>query len=88
VVRWINLALALVLGALLVMELTRSEPTEAPGPEKVTLKTTVVREKPGRRARRLEARAGMEEALRKQRELARRPAGLIELEETGRPFRD
>ncbi|HEY7601511.1 MAG TPA: hypothetical protein VIB60_03305 [Methylomirabilota bacterium] len=84
-VRWINLALALVLGALLVMELTRSEPTEAPGPEKVTLKTTVVREKPGRRARRLEAR---EEALRQERERARRPTGLIELDETGRPFRD
>jgi hypothetical protein len=88
VVRWINLGLALVLAALLVMELTRSEPTGSPAQEQVTLKTTVVREKPGRRARRLEARAGMEEALRKQRELARRPAGLIELEETGRPFRD
>ncbi len=31
-VRWINLGLAIVLATLLMMELTRSAPTEAPAP--------------------------------------------------------
>ncbi len=87
-VRWINLGLVLVLAALLLMELTRSEPTGDPAPAMVATKTTVVTEKPGRRARRFEARAAMEEALRQQRELARRPAGLIELDDHGQPFKD
>jgi hypothetical protein len=88
VVRWINLGLAFVLAALLVMELMRSDETEAPAPVAVAAKTVVVKEKVGRRARRLEARAAMEEALRQQRELARRPTGLIELDDAGRPFKD
>ena len=87
-VRWINLGLALVLGALLLMELTRSDSTEEPAPVVVTAKPVVVKEKPGRRARRLEARAAIEEARRQQRERARMPTGLIEFDENGRPFKD
>jgi hypothetical protein len=88
VVRWINLGLALVLAALLVMELTRSDPTEVPAAAPVVTRTAVVTEKPGRRARRLEARAAMEEARRQQRELARRPTEWIELDDSGQPFKD
>jgi hypothetical protein len=88
VVRWINLGLAIVLAALLLMELTRSDQTEDPAPAAMAAKTVVVKEKAGRRARRVEARAAMEEARRQQRERARMPAGLIELDDNGRPFSD
>jgi hypothetical protein len=88
VLRWINLALALVLAAVLFMELTRSGPTEEPAPEVQTVRTTVVTEKPGRRARRHEARAAIEEARRQQRERGRAPTGLVELDDNGQPFRD
>ena len=87
-VRWINLGLAIVLAALLLMELTRSGPTEEPAPVVATSRSAVVKEKPARRARRLEARAAIEEARRQQRELARAPRGLIELDSDGRPFMD
>jgi hypothetical protein len=88
VVRWINLALAVVLTALLLMELTRSDSTEGPDPEVQTFRTTVVKETPGRRARRLEARAALDEARRLQRERGARPTGVVELEAGGIPFRD
>jgi hypothetical protein len=88
VVRWLNLGLAVVLAALLLMELTRSGPDEEPAPAVETMRTVVVKEKPGRRARRLEARAAIEEARRLQRERPRNPSGIVELDASGRPLMD
>lgn len=89
-VRWINLALAVVLATLLLIELTRSR--EEPGPPVSTIgerPPVVVQERPGRRSRRLEARMAIEEAQRLQRERLRAPStGPVELDSTGRPIVD
>jgi hypothetical protein len=88
VLRWINLALALGLAALLLVELTRSTESEAPAPE-VTEKVSVVQETPGRRSRREEARLLVEERLREERERRLRTApGPVMLDRTGVPVRD
>ena len=47
-----------------------------------------MKEKPGRRARRLEAREAIEEARRQQRERGKGPTGLIVLGPDGLPFKD
>jgi hypothetical protein len=88
VLRWINLALAVVLATLLVIELTRSR---EPGPAVSTIgegRPAVVQEKPGRRSRRMEARMAIEEARRQQRERLRAPAGPVEFDERGRAIMD
>ncbi len=86
--RWINLALAVVLATLLVIELTRSR---EPGPAVSTIvegPPVVAQERPGRRSRRMEARMAIEEARRQQRERLRAPSGRVELDERGRPIMD
>ena len=86
--RWINVALAVVLATLLLMELTGSR---QPGPPVSTIgegRPTVAQEKPGRRSRRVEARMAIEEARRQQRERLRAPAGPVEFDEGGRPIMD
>ena len=86
--RWINLALAVVLATLLLIELTRSR---EPGPPVSTIgegAPVVVQERPGRRSRRMEARMAIEEAQRWQRERLRAPAGPVEYDERGRPIMD
>ena len=87
--RWINLALAVVLATLLVIELTRSR---EPGPAVSTViegPPVVAQETPGRRSRRMEARMAIEEARRLQRERLRAPStGRVELDSRGVPIRD
>jgi hypothetical protein len=88
-VRWINLALAVVLATLLVIELTRSR---QPGPPVSTISAgppVVAQERPGRRSRRMEARMAIEEAQRLQRERLRAPStGRVELDDRGFPIKD
>ena len=88
-VRWINLALAVMLATLLVIELTRSRES---GPPVQTLSAgppVVAQEPPGRRSRRMEARMAIEEARRRQSERLRAPTpGPVELDSTGRPIMD
>ena len=86
--RWVNLALAVLLATLLVVELTRSTQTEPPAPEIATAAPSVVQETPGRRSRRMETKMAVEEARRKQRERLRAPAGPVLLGEDGRPIMD
>ena len=87
--RWINLALAVALATLLVIELTRSR---EPGPAVSTVSEgppVVAQEKPGRRSRRMEARMAIEEARRLHRERLRAPStGREELDWRGVPIRD
>ncbi len=87
--RWINLALAVVLATLLVIELTRSR---EPGPAVSTViegPPVVAQERPGRRSRRMEARMAIEEAQRLQRERLSAPSsGRVELDSRGIPIRD
>jgi hypothetical protein len=89
VLRWINLALAVVLATLLVIELTRSR---EPGPAVPTLSEgspVVAQDRPGRRSRRMEARMAIEDARRLQRERLRAPStGRVELDPGGAPIRD
>lgn len=88
--RWINLALAIVLVTLLVSELTRSrEPAGPPVPTLTGRSPVVAQERPGRRSRRVEARMAIEEARRLQRERLRAPSpGSVEFDSTGRPIMD
>jgi hypothetical protein len=87
-VRWINLGLAIVLATLLVIELTRTAQTEAPVQAVSEAPPTVIKERPGRRSRRMEARLALEELRRQQRERARMAAGPVLLGEDGLPFND
>ena len=88
-VRWINLGLAVVLAALLVMELTRSGLSEeTPAPAAAMVRSGVAKEKPARRAKRVEARMALEEARRRQLERGKAPTGMIELGPDGLPYRD
>ncbi len=87
--RWINVALAVGLAALLLSDFTRSR-QPAPSPPTVNEAPPVVaQEMPGRRSRRMEARTAIEEARRQQRERLRssseRPPML---DSSGRPIRD
>jgi hypothetical protein len=88
VLRWINLALAIVLGGLLLMELTRSRDAAPPVSTISTRPPVVVQETPGRRSRRMEARMAIEEARRRQRERQQLPPGPVELDFRGVPVRD
>jgi hypothetical protein len=88
VLRWVNLALAIVLAALLLTELTRSKEGAPPVSTISTSTPVVMQETPGRRSRRLEARMAMEEAMRRQRERRDIPPGPVELDERGFPIRD
>ena len=87
--RWINLALAVVLATLLLIELTRSR---EPGPAVSTISEgppVVAQERPGRRSRRMEARMAIEDARRLQRERLRAPStGRVELDSQGVPIGD
>jgi hypothetical protein len=89
VLRWINLALAVVLATLMLSELTRSR---EPGPAVPTLSEgppVVAQERPGRRSRRMEARMAIEAARRLQRERLRAPStGREEFDPGGVPIRD
>lgn len=86
--RWINLALALVLATLLVTEFTRSRTPAPAGPTITAAPPTVVEERPGRRSRRAEARMAIEEARRRQRERPPGAGGPPELDDRGIPIRD
>jgi hypothetical protein len=90
VVRRINLALAVGLATLLLVELTRSREPGPPGPAISEGPTRVVQEKPGRRSRRMQARLAIEEAKRQRLERLRSPSfrGPALLDERGVPFRD
>jgi hypothetical protein len=88
VLRWINLALAVVLATLLVTEFTRSRTLAPAGPTLSEGPPTVVEERPGRRSRRAEARMAIEEARRHQRDRSRGPSGPPELDFRGNPVRD
>jgi hypothetical protein len=87
--RWVNLGLAAALAALLVMEFVRSR---TPGPPATTTigqaAPVVAQERPGRRARRTEARLAIEEARRRQRERVHEPAGPPLVDSTGLPVMD
>ena len=86
--RWVNLALAVVLAALLLMEFTRSRD---PGPAVSGFgqaPPVVVQERPSRKSRRLEARMAIQEAQRKQRERLLGPAGPPMFDEKGKPVVD
>ena len=87
-VRWINLALAVVLATLLVIELTRSGRTAPPVQSIGEAPPTVVQERPGRRSRRMEARLALEEVRSQQRGRSRMPAGPVLLGEDGQPITD
>jgi hypothetical protein len=88
VLRWVNLALAVVLATLLVMELTRSRgPAPAAGPT-IEGPAVVVAERPGRRSRRMEQKLAIEEARRRQRERPTVSGGRTEFDYTGQPIRD
>jgi len=89
VLRWINLALAVVLATLLVIELTRSKESGPPVPTLSGRSPVVAQERPGRRSRRMEARMAIEEARRLQLERLRAPStGPVEFDSTGRPIMD
>jgi hypothetical protein len=88
VLRWVNLALAIVLAALLLTELTRSKEGAPPTSVIGEAAPVVMQERPGRRSRRLEARMAMEEAMRRQRERHETVPGPVELDEQGFPVRD
>ena len=87
--RWINLALAVVLATLLVMELTRSrEPGAPPGLTVGQAPPVVAEERPGRRSRRMERQMAMEEARRRQRERPPGAGGPPQLDFSGKPIMD
>jgi hypothetical protein len=90
VVRWINLALAVVLATLLLIELTRSRQPSQPVPAVSERPPVVAQERPGRRSRRMQARMALEEARRQQLERLSAPAphGPALLDESGRPIVD
>ena len=86
-VRWINLALAVVLATLLLIELTRSRQPGQPVLAITEGPPVVAQERPGRRSRRMEARMAIEEARRQQQE-RRVSAGPILLGPDGQPVGD
>jgi hypothetical protein len=90
VVRWVNLALAVVLATLLLIELTRSREPGPAAPFVSEAPPVVAQERPGRRSRRMEARLAIEEARRQRLERLRSPAppGPVLLDSNGQPFRD
>jgi hypothetical protein len=88
VLRWVNLALAVVLVTLLVMELTRSrEPAPATGPT-FEGSAVVVEERPARRSRRMEQKLAIEEARRRRAERPPGSGGRTEFDFSGQPIRD
>jgi hypothetical protein len=88
VLRWVNLALAVVLATLLVMELTRSrEPAPASLPISMG-PAVVVEEQPARRSRRAERLLAIEESKRRQRARSPGAGGPPELDFRGMPIRD
>jgi hypothetical protein len=89
VVRWINLALAVVLATMLLIQLTRSrEPAPTAGVV-VPAAPIVKKERAGRLSHRMEMRAAIEEAQRRQRERLRGgPSGPPVLDPSGRPIMD
>jgi hypothetical protein len=88
VLRWVNLALAVVLATLLVTELTRSREPGPAGPTIGDSAPVVVEERPARRSRRIEQRLAIEEARRRQRAQPPGAGGPPELDFTGRPIMD
>jgi hypothetical protein len=88
VLRWINLALAVVLATLLVMELTRSREPAPAFPNISAATPVVVEEQPARRSRRAERLLAIEEARRRQRERPPGTGGAPELDFRGMPIRD
>jgi hypothetical protein len=87
--RWINLAVAVLLAALLLTELTRPRQPAPSAPSVSGGPPVVVQEQPGRRSRRMERRLAIEEAQRQQRERRRALSeGPPALDSSGRPIRD
>jgi hypothetical protein len=87
--RWINLALAVVLAGLLLSELTRARQPAPSGPSVSEGRPVVAEEQPGRRSRRIEQRLAIEEARRQQRERRRAlSGGPPALDSSGHPIRD
>ena len=87
--RWINLALAVVLATLLVVELTRSREPAPAGSTVIVRPPVVAQETPGRRSRRMEAKMALEESRRLRRERLGAPSpGRVELDTQGNPIRD
>jgi hypothetical protein len=89
VLRWINLALAVVLAALLLSELTGSRQPAPSTPSVSEGPPVVAQEQPARRSRRIEQRLAIEEARRQPRERRLAPSGgPPALDSSGRPIRD
>jgi hypothetical protein len=89
VLRWINLALAVVLAALLVIEFTRSREPEPAVSTVITRPPVVTQETPGRRSRRMEAKMAIEESRRLRRQRLSAPSpGRVELDSRGNPIKD
>jgi hypothetical protein len=88
VLRWVNLALAVLLAALLAMELTRSREPAPAFPNISAATPVVVEEQPGRRSRRAERLLAIEEARRQQRTRPPGAGGPPELDFRGLPIRD
>ena len=86
--RWVNLALAVVLVTLLVTELTRSREPSPAGPTFGDSAPVVVEERPARRSRRMERRLAIEEARSRQRARPPGAGGPPEVDFTGRPIMD
>jgi hypothetical protein len=88
VLRWVNLALAVVLATLLLTELLRSREPAPAGPTISTAPPVVAEERPGRRSRRMERQLAMEEARRRQRVRPPGAGGPPEFDFGGKPIRD
>jgi hypothetical protein len=88
VLRWVNLALAVVLATLLVVELTRSREPAPAFPNISAAVPVVVQEQPGRRSRRAERLLAIQEARRRQRARPPGAGGPPELDFRGMPIRD
>jgi hypothetical protein len=86
--RWVNLALAVVLATLLVMELTRSQEPAPAFPNISAATPVVVEEQPARRSRRAERRLAIEEARRRQHERPPGSGGPPQVDFRGIPIRD
>ena len=86
--RWVNLALAVVLATLLVMELTRSRGPAPAFPNIDAATPVVVEEQPARRSRRAERLLAIEDARRRQRTRPPGAGGPPELDFRGMPIRD
>jgi len=88
VLRWVNLALAVFLATLLVMELTRSREPGPAFPNIGAAPPVVVEEQPARRSRRAERLLAIEESRRRQRERPPGAGGPPQLDFRGMPIRD